>query len=119
MLAFDHVPAAYRRAGRVGDGWLPQVPPGPQLEQARALVHEAAVQAGREPAALGCEGRVGWTGDLGAAVSDVTAWRDAGASHLSVNTMNAGLSTVDDHLAVLSRLADELGLGQATSAGLA
>jgi alkanesulfonate monooxygenase SsuD/methylene tetrahydromethanopterin reductase-like flavin-dependent oxidoreductase (luciferase family) len=105
-------PAAYRRAGRLGDGWLPQVPPGPDLEQARALVHAAAVAAGRDPAALGCEGRVSFTGDLATAVADVAAWRDAGASHLSVNTMGAGLSTVDDHLGVLGRLADELGLGQ-------
>jgi hypothetical protein len=28
-------------------------------------------------------------------------WRDAGASHLSVNTMGAGLASVDHHLEVL------------------
>src|SRR5690606_17209566 len=27
-------PRAYRRAGRLGDGWFPQVSPGPELEEA-------------------------------------------------------------------------------------
>ena len=56
-------PAAYRRAGRLGDGWFPQVPPGPQLDAARAIVEQAAVAAGRDPAAIGMEGRVSWKGD--------------------------------------------------------
>jgi probable F420-dependent oxidoreductase len=105
-------PAAYRRAGRLGDGWLPQLPPGPDFEQARAIVHEAAVAAGRDPAGIGCEGRVYWTGDLAAAVDTVAAWQQTGATHVSITTMRAGLSTVDDHLAVLSRLAEELGLAR-------
>jgi probable F420-dependent oxidoreductase len=32
---------AYRRAGRLGDGWFPQVQPGPELEAARAVVDAA------------------------------------------------------------------------------
>jgi probable F420-dependent oxidoreductase len=101
-------PAAYRRAGRLGDGWLPQLSPGPDLDQARALVHESAVEAGRDPAAIGCGGRITWRGDLDAAVTAAATWRDAGATHLGVNTMGAGLSTVDDHLTVLGRLAEAL-----------
>jgi probable F420-dependent oxidoreductase len=100
--------AAYRRAGRLGDGWLPQMRPGPEFEAARAMVIRAAEEAGRDPAALGCEGRVTWTGDLDAALAEHAAWRESGATHLSVNTMGAGLSTVDDHLEVLGRLAESL-----------
>jgi hypothetical protein len=33
-------------------------------------------------------------------------WQDAGATHLSVNTMGAGLKTVDDHLAALATAAE-------------
>jgi hypothetical protein len=32
-------------------------------------------------------------------------WQDAGATHLSVNTMGAGLNTIDDHLAALATAA--------------
>jgi probable F420-dependent oxidoreductase len=106
-------PAAYRRAGRLGDGWFPQVRPGPDLDAARAVVEQAAVDAGRDPAAIGMEGRVSWTGDTDKLVDHVGRWRKAGASHLSVNTMNTGLATVDQHLAALERTAAALGLAPA------
>ena len=41
---------AYRRAGRLADGWFPQVPPGPKLDEARAVVEEAAVGPAAIPA---------------------------------------------------------------------
>jgi probable F420-dependent oxidoreductase len=104
-------PPAYRRAGRLGDGWLPQVPPGPKLDEARAIVDQAARDAGRDPAALGMEGRVTW-GDKGVdkLAEQVGRWSAAGASHVSVNTMGAGLATVDDHLRVLGEIAGALSL---------
>ncbi|EUA35647.1 hypothetical protein I552_6449 [Mycobacterium xenopi 3993] len=33
-------------------------------------------------------------------------WIAAGATHVSINTMDAGLSSVDDHLAALAIAAD-------------
>ena len=33
-------------------------------------------------------------------------WREAGASHVSVDTMGQGLTTVDDHLDALAQIAD-------------
>ena len=104
-------PPAYRRAGRLGDGWLPQVPPGPKLDEARAIVEQAAREAGRDPTTLGMEGRVSW-GDKTVAklVEQVGRWRDAGASHVSVNTMGSGLDTVEDHVRVLGEIARALEL---------
>lgn len=95
----------YRRAGRIADGWFPMIKPGPQLEEAKALVEEGAVRAGRDPRTIGMEGRVNWAGDDDAVRREIAAWQDAGASHVSVNTMGAGLLTVDDHLAALARVA--------------
>ena len=103
-------PAAYRRAGRLGDGWFPQVQPGPELVRARAIVEQAAREAGRDPASLGMEGRAGWHGEADEVTARAEQWRAAGATHLSINTMKAGLSSVDDHLAALSSVADALGL---------
>ena len=87
-------PPAYRRAGRLGDGWFPLVPPGPKLDDARALVDAAAVEAGRDPSTLGLEGRVSW-GDGGAATlaDHADRWRKIGATHLTVNTMGCLLYT--------------------------
>jgi probable F420-dependent oxidoreductase len=103
-------PAAYRRAGRLGDGWFPQVRPGPDLDAARAIVEQAAADAGRDPAAIGMEGRISWTGDADKLTDHAGRWRKAGASHLSVNTMSAGLATVDQHLGALEQAAQALGL---------
>jgi probable F420-dependent oxidoreductase len=104
-------PRAYARIGRLADGWFPMVAPGPKLDEARAAVGAAAAAAGRDPAALGMEGRVSWThGGLPVLMDHLDRWRTAGATHVSVNTMGAGLGTVDGHLAVLTRVATELGL---------
>jgi hypothetical protein len=57
------------------------------------------------------EGRVSWQ-PVGAAtlVDHAGRWREAGATHLSVNTMGAGLGPVDGHLAALTQAAAALGL---------
>lgn len=101
---------AYRRAGRLADGWFPQVRPGPDLERARAIVDQAAAEVGRDPATLGMEGRASWSRDVSELLEQIDEWRAAGATHVSINTMNAGLGPVDDHLAVLAQAADALSL---------
>ncbi|HEY3942271.1 MAG TPA: LLM class F420-dependent oxidoreductase [Acidimicrobiales bacterium] len=107
-------PAALRRAGALADGWFPMVPPGSPLDEARAMVEEGARSAGRDPAELGMEGRVTW-GDGGAerAADHLGRWQEAGASHVSVNTMGAGLSSLDDHLDALLAVAEAFGLAEA------
>jgi len=99
-------PRGYRRAGRLADGWFPQMAPGPQLNEARRIVTEAAVQAGRDPGSLGMEGRLRWQQDQQQLAAAMRQWQGAGATHLSVNTMGAGLKTVDDHLAALAAAAE-------------
>jgi probable F420-dependent oxidoreductase len=106
-------PRAYRRAGRLGDGWFPMVPPGPPLDEAKAVVDAAAIEAGRDPTALGMEGRASWgPGGPDTLLAEVGQWSQAGATHLSINTMGAGLVSVDDHLAALAAAAGGLGLTQ-------
>lgn len=104
-------PPAFRRAGRLGDGWFPMVPPGPRLDEARAIVEDAAAEAGRDPAAIGMEGRVTF-GERGVdvVVDHVGRWRAAGATHVGINTMGAGLGGVDGHLEALTAISGALGL---------
>jgi probable F420-dependent oxidoreductase len=98
----------YRRAGRLADGWFPMMEPGPQLDQALTEVARGAAEAGRDPASIGMEARVSWKGDDDAAATQIAAWAEAGASHLSINTMGAGLTSVDQHLEVLARVGESL-----------
>jgi len=100
---------ALRRVGRLADGWFPQVPPGPKLDEARAIVRGAAVDADRDPDALGMEGRISWEeGDIDKLVRQAGRWRDADATHLAVNTMGAGLASVENHLAALAKASEAL-----------
>jgi len=99
-------PRACRRAGRLGDGWFPMVGPGPKLDQARQAVAEAATEAGRDPAQIAMEGRVSWNGNPDDLADGLRVWAEAGASHISINTMNAGLVSVDDHLGALTTAAE-------------
>jgi probable F420-dependent oxidoreductase len=97
---------ACRRAGRLGDGWFPMVGPGPKLDRAKQEVEQAATEAGRDPAQIGMGGQVSWNGNADDLAGGLRAWAEAGASHMSINTMDAGLTSVDDHLAALSAAAE-------------
>ncbi len=104
-------PRAYQRIGRVADGWFPQVPPGRHLDEARAIVEQSAHDADRDPSTLGMEGRVSWTdAGLEKLLDQVGYWRDAGATHLSINTMSAGLGSVGAHVDTLATIAAALEL---------
>jgi probable F420-dependent oxidoreductase len=101
---------AYIRVGRLADGWFPQLPPDSRLDEARRVIAEAAEEAGRDPATIAMEGRVSW-GGADKLIDHVGRWRAAGASHVSINTMGAGLGSVDGHLESLAEAAEALGLG--------
>lgn len=103
-------PPAYARVGRLADGWFPMHPPGPRLTEALSTIAAAARDAGRDPAGIGMEGQVSWQHDLERVVADLDAWAEHGATHVAVNTMGAGLRTVEEHLAVLETVAGRVGL---------
>jgi probable F420-dependent oxidoreductase len=104
-------PPAYRRMGRLADGWFPRVEPGPGLDAARVIIATAAAEAGRDPAAIGMDARIkqgaAGSGDL---VRDAEQWREAGATHFSLDTMGAGLPGLDAHLDALEKAAEALQL---------
>ncbi|MEV8376658.1 LLM class F420-dependent oxidoreductase [Kribbella sp. NPDC056861] len=94
--------AVLRRTGRIGDGWMPQSPPDAAARAQLDTIRAAAVEAGRDPAEIGFEPRL----SLGAVPekewrSYVDGWRELGATHLCVNTMNMGLGKPEEHAAVL------------------
>ena len=99
-----------RRIARIGDGWFPQMQPdeagAAQLDRFRAYAREA----GRDPAALGVEGRVRMSDGADAAAQQAEAWRELGATHVAVNTMGAGYASVDQHIGALREFGDAAGL---------
>jgi probable F420-dependent oxidoreductase len=100
------IEAAYRRIGRLADGWFPQVVPGDRLDAALGTISAAAEAAGRDPASIGMEGRVSWGREgLDRDVDHLGRWESAGATHVSVNTMGSGFTSVAQHLEALGEIA--------------
>jgi probable F420-dependent oxidoreductase len=100
--------AAKRRIARVADGWMMNTPtevdPTGALEQMRHLL----AGAGRDASTFGIEARVGLSGGLDRAITFADDWRLRGISHLSVNTMRAGLAWPGGHLDALRQFHDAL-----------
>jgi|SRR6266508_3714032 len=91
--------AAIKRAAEIADGFFPQRPLeggwGPTLEKLRGWL----VEAGRDPKNFGIDQRI----DANAGTPDewrktALEWQALGATHLSVNTMRAGLASADQHI---------------------
>ena len=120
-------PIAYRRAGRLGDGWIPEMGVDGSLFEAIGIVEQAARDAGRDPSTIGMQGRVRWgEGGVDQIVRDIGRWREAGATHVAINTMMApsgrwrqdeqvGLPGIDDHIAALRAVAEDLRLEPRTA----
>ena len=99
-----------QRIARVADGWFPQFSPGPEsaetIERLRGLIRDA----GRRAEDVGIEGRInlvrtpedGW----GAALE---GWRELGATHVSFNTMSAGLGSPQGHIEAIRRFKEVAG----------
>ena len=64
-----------------------------------AKMQEFAKEAGRDPSSIGIEPRINFVdGDPEYWQSVATAWRRLDATHISVNTMRAGLATPQAHI---------------------
>jgi probable F420-dependent oxidoreductase len=93
------VEAVVKRAARLADGWFPQFAPDEVGRQTIERLHTYAQEVGRDPATIGIEGRIsiaGGTPDTWA--QEAEQWQSLGATHLSVNTMRAGLRSPADHV---------------------
>jgi len=98
---------ALRRLAKLGDGWFPLLGPD---EKCRAMIERLrgfAQEAGRDPNAIGIEGRISYgKGDSESWLKDLQAWRALGATHASFNTMKAGLSSPSAHIEAIRRFSE-------------
>ncbi len=95
---------ALRRAAELADGWLANVPLGPELDGALATLRAALAQAGRDPAGFGIAGRVTVPDDPAPALRELRAWAELGATQCSLNTMDAGVGAPEEHLERVRRV---------------
>jgi probable F420-dependent oxidoreductase len=101
--------AALRRIGRLADGWFPMFSPSDAGQQAITRMCSYAREAGRDPAAIGIEGRVSlasqepqdWRAQM-------QAWETLGATHLSVRTDRGAQRSPQEHINALRRFKEAM-----------
>lgn len=102
--------ATLKRVGEMGDGWFPQRPPDETAREMVEKTREYARAAGRDPATIGFEARVSIAGATSDEwVRQVEGWRAIGATHLTVNTMKAGLNSPQEHIDAIRRFKEAVG----------
>ncbi len=76
--------AILERVGRLADGWLPMIQPGPEGRECVRKVHAAARAAGRDPAKLGMDVSL-VVADKSKAqlIDEVKAFRELGATYIN------------------------------------
>ncbi|MSP52401.1 MAG: LLM class F420-dependent oxidoreductase [Alphaproteobacteria bacterium] len=94
--------AVLERTARLCDGWYCLIEPG---DEARAAIRKLRVYvraAGRDEGAVGIEARIPIAGRTPeACVEDAMWWIEAGATHLSFHTMEAGFERPMEHIAAI------------------
>ena len=97
-------PQTIRRVATMGDGWFPLFRPDDRGRELIESMREQAAAAGRGPDDIGVES---WVSIRDSSEDDwkrtADAWRELGATHLSVNTMNAGLESPQAHIEAIQR----------------
>ncbi len=91
--------AVLRRMAKWGDGWMPPGTDAGKLQPKLATLREYLRQNERDPKQFGIDARVSMRQSPAAWRQQAALWREAGATHICLHTMNAGIQGVDGHLA--------------------
>jgi probable F420-dependent oxidoreductase len=102
------VEATLKRVAALADGWMPRMP-ADQAREAVERLRRYAREAGRDAGSIGVEGRINLYNTppeaWGAAVE---AWKGAGATHVTFNTMRAGLRSPQEHIDTIRRIKEAI-----------
>ncbi len=94
---------AFDRAARIADGFLFSGRSQDEAVQVKAAMEQKLREHGRENEPFGFEQIQQYSRGADAWPQDIGAWQDAGGSHISVVTMNAGLQGIDAHIDAIRR----------------
>ena len=106
-----HAEVVIKRAAQLGDGWLPNYRSAEEARPALDKLEEYLELAGRQRSEFGIEARIRFGEGNAARWEQLLAgWQDAGATHVSFNTMQAGLDTPSKHIEALHQVAAGIGI---------
>ncbi len=101
-----HADAVLRRVARMGDGWLPNYRTADEAQPALDKLKAYLAEYGRSRADIGLEFRLRYNdGNPAQWKPIVKGWQDAGATHMTLNTMGCGFTTPAEHIEAIRRFA--------------
>jgi probable F420-dependent oxidoreductase len=99
-----------RRTARLADGWFPLGSPDEQMQQTIQRLRNYLREVGRDPDTFGIEAQVNAKdGDFDEWMRQTKRWQELGATHICLNTMGAGFTSLQQHLETLRRYKQAFG----------
>ncbi len=101
-----HADAVLGRIAKMGDGWLSNHRHPADAQSALEKLDRLLEENGRSRDDIGIEARLHTRlGDTDSLLETLTAWQNAGATHISLNTMNSDFTTPQQHIKAISEFA--------------
>ena len=104
-----HAEPVLRRAATIGDGWIPNYRRAEDAQPTLTRIEGYLDQADRSKSSFGVEARIRYDdGNPAAWEQLLRGWQDAGATHISFNTMQVGFDSPAKHLDALQLFASTM-----------
>ena len=92
-----------KRIARLGDGWMPQVPPNDQGREILNKFRQYVFDANRKTEDVGIDARIRLQNGFDQALIDFNTWSEWGATHIAANSLHSGLTHVDQHIEMIEK----------------
>ncbi len=98
-----------KRAATIGDGWIPNYRRIEDAQPTLKRIEDYLELAGRKKSSFGLEARIRFEdGNPKTWEGSIHSWREAGATHISFNTMQVGFDTPARHIDALKLFASTM-----------
>ena len=105
-----HADVVLQRLARKADGWLPGYRTAEAAQESLDKLEGYLAENGRSRSDLGIEPRLHVKDGPDAWQTYLAGWQEAGATHISFNTMGVGFDTPQKHLQAIEEFAKQIGL---------
>jgi probable F420-dependent oxidoreductase len=101
-----HADAVLQRIARLADGWYTNYRSAELAAPSLEKLDRYLAEAGRTRTDLGLEPRLYYKDGPETWIKRMDEWRAVGATHITINTMGAGLETAADHIKAIQYFAE-------------
>jgi probable F420-dependent oxidoreductase len=105
-----HADPVLQRIARIGDGWYTNFRSAKLAAPSLEKLDRYLAENGRTRSDIGLESRLYYADGPELWLERMAEWQAAGATHITINTMGAGLKTAADHINAIHHFATTVGV---------